>query len=67
MNDLFDQPGARGQTGERQTDLEALIAENMDDDDIRDAFDTNPNLTLAQLARMAMRSVPEIKKVLLIL
>ncbi len=37
----------------------------MSDREICDLFDTSPNLTLAQLARMAGRSVPEIKRILM--
>lgn len=33
--------------------------------EIRDLFDSNPNLTVAQLARIAGRSVSEIKRILM--
>ena len=37
----------------------------MTDQEIRDTFDRNWNLTLAELARMSGRSVKELKKILL--
>lgn len=33
--------------------------------DIRDMFDTNPNMTVAQLARIAGKTVDQIKRILM--
>jgi len=33
--------------------------------EIREVFDLNPNLTLAQLARMTGLTVPQLKKILM--
>lgn len=37
----------------------------MTKDEIRDMFDTNPNMTVAQLARVAGKTVDQIKRILM--
>ena len=37
----------------------------MSDDQIRDYFDSHPNLTLAELSRITGLSVPALKKILM--
>lgn len=37
----------------------------MTNDEIRDLFDTNPNMTVAQLARVAGKTVDQIKRILM--
>lgn len=37
----------------------------MTDNEIRELFDSNLNMTVAQLARIANRSVDDVKKILL--
>lgn len=37
----------------------------MSDSEIREFFDSNPNLTLAELARMTGKTVPQLKKILM--
>ena len=39
--------------------------DHMSDDEIRDYYDTRPNMTLRELARMTGRSVKELKKILM--
>jgi hypothetical protein len=38
---------------------------NWSDDEIRDHFDSNPNLRMSQLARMTAKSIPELKRILM--
>jgi len=37
----------------------------MTNDEIRDMFDTNPNMTVAQLARVAGKTIDQIKRILM--
>ena len=37
----------------------------MSNDEIRDLFDTSPNMTVAQLARIAGKTVDQIKRILM--
>lgn len=37
----------------------------MTNDEIKDLFDNNPNMTLAQLARITNKEVAELKKILM--
>lgn len=37
----------------------------MSNDEIRDLFDTHPNMTVAQLARVAGKTVDQIKRILM--
>jgi len=48
-----------------QQDEEEQIDEKWDADRVRDEFDSNMNLTVAQLARMAGMSTQEVKKILM--
>jgi len=37
----------------------------MTDDEIRDLYDSNPDLTLAQLSRLTGRTIADLKRVLM--
>lgn len=37
----------------------------MTNDEIRDMFDTNPSMTVAQLARVAGKTIDQIKRILM--
>ena len=37
----------------------------MTNDEIRDLYDTNPNMTLAQLARITGKTVQQLKQILM--
>ena len=37
----------------------------MTNDEIRDLYDTNPNMTLAQLARITGKTIQQLKRILM--
>ena len=37
----------------------------MTNDEIRDIYDTNPNMTLAELARLTGKTIAELKRILM--
>ena len=50
---------------ERARNLPTDRSSVMTNADIRDMFDTNPNMTIAQLARIAGKTTEQIKRILM--